>query len=372
MECSRQVTVIIGGVVSGFEVTGIPASFVGTDANKMDLKGVLKMEGSRALEPEILDNIVPFTGQPQEMNALQQSLSEGKAIQRVQTAYTTAVAVQRPRSITKVTANVLEEAKLAGASFYYGWTVKDRATGKTNKIEGPAIDLAMCAARNYGNCAIDIEVEESQSHYTFRGVFIDLESGFTCPRLYKQRRGQDIGMKDKERGEDIVFQIGQSKAVRNAVIRALPAWLIDQAIETAKAAEITKIKPENIAIARARSFDFFRQYGVTQERIEDKMGRKMDDWTDQDIVELRGMATALKEGRITAIELFPEVEVKEKDKEPQKEKEETKEITGKQKKAKEETPARVECPNGGFVTPEFCAGCKDKVDKDGVSCPVIG
>lgn len=322
---------------------------------------------AQALQPEVLDNIKSFSGSPGEMNALQAALSEGKGIQKVQTTYTTAVAVQRPRSITRVTANVLEEAKLAGASFYYGWTAKAKE-GKSEKIEGPSIDLAMCIARNYGNCAIDIDDQETLTHYIFRGAFIDLETGFTCPRLFRQRKKQNIGMKDQDRAEDITYQIGQSKVIRNCIVRATPAWLVDQAIETAKTAELNKIKPENIAIARARSFDFFRQYGVTQERIEAKITRKMDDWTAQDIVDLRGMATALKEGRVTAVELFPEIEPPKTEDEGKKEagngkvkKEPTKKAEGAEKAPEPDpTPARFECPKGGFVTVEICGKCGDK------------
>ena len=312
------------------------------------------------LSEEVLGKIIPFSGLPQEMSATEKMISSGMAIQKVQTAYTTAVAVQKSRSISRVTANVLEEAKLAGSSFYYGWTAKSK-DGKTSKIEGPSIDLAMCMARNYGNCALDVEEDETLTHYRFRGSFIDLETGFTCPRLFRQRKSQNIGMKDTDRAEDITYQIGQSKAIRNCITRAMPSWLIDLAIDTAKASELNKIKPENIAIARAKSFEFFRHYGVSQERIEAKISRKLDDWTPQDIVELRGMATALKEGRVSDKELFPEVEEKEVAKEEKKGK-------GKQKEpaftAVNEEPelAPHECPDreGATMTKEFCDSCKGR------------
>jgi len=278
------------------------------------------MEEKKTLEPEILDGIKPFSGLPDEMSAGEKMLIEGKSLQKIQTTYTTAIAVQKPRSIARVAHNVLEEAKLAGASFYYGWTAKTK-NGPV-RIEGPSIDLAMCLARHYGNCAIDIEGTETPTHFMLKGIFIDLESGFTCPRLFRQRKTQSLGgkmEKDADRQEDIVFQIGQSKAIRNAIIRAMPAWLIEQAIEMAKQAELGKIKPENIHLARTRVLNFFAPYGITPERIEAKMGRKVDDWTAQDIVDLRGMATALKEGRVSAEELFPPIPMEENQEQPKEE-----------------------------------------------------
>lgn len=342
------------------------------------------MEGKNgyALSQEIIEGIRPFAVEKE--SAGEKIMRDGFAVQRVQAPYTTAVSVQRPRSISRVTANVLEEAKLAGASFYYGWTAKKK-DGGTEKIEGPSIDLAMCMARNYGNCALDIEEDETLDHYRFKGVFIDLESGFTCPRLFRQRKSQNIGMKDQGRAEDIVYQIGQSKAVRNCIVRAMPTWLSDQAIEEAKKAELSRIKPENIALARGKTLEFFRQYGVTQDRIEVKIGAVIDSWTAQNIVDLRGMATALKEGRISAIELFPEATTTEKGEPDSAEKRTTK---AKAKKEPSQAPVVIppteekppeapqgkemapsECPDrpGDIMTKEFCDKCKDRL-----GCPTWG
>lgn len=309
------------------------------------------MEAKRTLEPEVLAGIKSFSGMPEEMSAGEKLLRDGMAVQKVQTPYATAIAVQKPRSIARVTANVLEEAKLAGSSFFYRWKVKNKKTGREDTVEGASIDLAMCMARNYGNCAIDVDDEETLSDYKFKGVFIDLESGFTCPRLFKQRKKQNIGMDDTGRAEDIIYQIGQSKAIRNAIVRAMPNWLSEQAIDAATQAELSKIKPENIAIARARAFDFFRQYGVSQERIEAKIGRKLDEWTAQDIVDLKGMATALKEGRISATELFPE---------PEQAKSEEKK--GKGKTAGDAPESKVKCPNldNAQVNVTACEKCSQR------------
>lgn len=257
------------------------------------------------LDPEIMDKIVPFSGTREEMSPSQQLIADGGALQKVETKYTTAVAVQKPRSISRVSANVLEEAKLAGTSFYYRWEVWDKTKGRKVPIQGPSIDLAMCIARNYGNCAIDVQMNETLTHYIFKGVFIDLETGFTVPRLFRQRKSQSLSDKmDRERQEDIVFQIGQSKAQRNAIVKAAPGWLVDQAIQEAERSELAKIKPENIALARARVLEFFGKHGADQESIEKSIGRPADKWTAQDIVNLRASATALQEGRVSVQELF--------------------------------------------------------------------
>ncbi len=262
------------------------------------------------LDPKTLDQTRVFSGLPEEraQTAAAALLPEApqQALMRTQTQYTTAIAVQRPRSVARMLSKVLEEARLAGESFYYYWEVEDRRKGRKVPVEGPSIDLAMSLARNYENCAVDADVTETLTHYIFKGVFIDLETGFTYTRLFRQRKSQKVSSRmDGERQEDIVFQIGQSKTQRNAITRAMPGWVVDKAIETAKQAVLSGINPDTIHQARLKVLDFFSRYGVSQAQIEQERGRPIDEWTPSDIVDLRGMATALKEGRVSATEIFP-------------------------------------------------------------------
>ena len=335
------------------------------------------MNNQTALIPittDILDNIQTFSGVPQQalpqpVQAQGQHFSQ-QTLKRVQTEYTTAMSVQKPRSLTKVVHNVLEEAKLAGASFYYRWAQYDKTKKREVPVEGPSIDLAMALARSYGNCVLAVEAEENPDHFMIKGIFIDLESGFTCPRLYRQRKGQNLGggMGD-ERKADIAFQIGQSKAQRNAIIKAMPAWLVDRAIEVAKEAELNRVQPENIVLSRQKVLDFFAQYGVAQERIEAKMHKKADEWGPSDIADLRGSATALREGRISANELFPVVEEPQGKAQPDEDKTETRAAPSSKNSAKS-GPARM--AKRGKAVEEDLLGTSEAQAREGVemkSCP---
>ena len=61
---------------------------------------------------------------------------QGRALQKVQTSYTTAVTVQQPRTIEKVARNVISESRLAGSAFYYRWEVKNKKTGRKSIVQG--------------------------------------------------------------------------------------------------------------------------------------------------------------------------------------------------------------------------------------------
>ena len=262
------------------------------------------MEEIRALSPEILEGIKPFSGDPTEMLPAERLLRNGFTLQKVGTQYATAVAVQKRRSLPTVVSNVLEEAELAGEAFYYGWNV----TTKQGKrwIQGGSISLATSIARNWGNSVVDADlVEETPTHHILKGYFIDLETGVTFGRPFRQRKQPNIGMGDDiDRKEDISFQIGLSKASRNAIFEGVPRWLVDRAIDRAQQA-VKKGLGENLEIARAEAIKYFKRYGVGQERIENALGTPADNWTPEHLVELKGMATALKEGRVTTDELFP-------------------------------------------------------------------
>ena len=262
------------------------------------------MEEIRALSPEILEGIKPFSGEPSEMLPAERLLRNGFTLQKVGTQYATAVAVQKRRSLPTVVSNVLEEAELAGEAFYYGWNV----TTKQGKrwIQGGSISLAASIARNWGNSVVDADlIEETPTHHILKGYFIDLETGVTFGRPFRQRKQPNIGMADDiDRKEDISFQIGLSKASRNAIFEGVPRWLVERAIERAQQA-VKKGIGENLEIARAEAIKYFKRYGISQERIETTLNRPADNWTPEDLVELKGMATALKEGRVTPDELFP-------------------------------------------------------------------
>ena len=72
---------------------------------------------------------------------------------------------------------------------------------------------------------------------------MDLETGFTLDRQFRQAKKWTVhGKFDESRKEDIRFQIGQSKAVRNVILNALPSILIDKAMTAAKAGVMAKVK----------------------------------------------------------------------------------------------------------------------------------
>lgn len=227
-------------------------------------------------------------------------------IQKVQTQYTTAIAVQQPRDLRRVERMAMDEAAILGEDAYYAW-----GAGQ-DRIEGPSKELAMTLVRVYGNCAIDLgEVQETKEAWIFTAKFIDLETGFTMSRQFRQSKGWTVyGKLDQARKEDIRFQIGQSKAVRNVILNAVPGWLVKRAMDKAKGGVREKIEKainekglEKVQIAY---LDVLKSKGATPERVLESMGRKnAAQLSLEDLVILAGSLAALTSGADTVEDLFP-------------------------------------------------------------------
>ncbi len=235
-------------------------------------------------------------------------LQSGQAVQKAQAGFVTAITCQKPRQRTAVLRACEEEATIAGDEFYYSWSVKNNSTGKASLVEGPGVNLILAAARNWGNCGIMVDVNETPETYIFTATFVDLETGYNLQRVFRQAKNKTIGKyKDATRAEDIVFQIGQSKAIRNVGANALPSWLIDKMMKKAKENIIARIQSKGLAKSKEETIKFFAKYNVTVPRIEAKIEKKEKAWDVEDLAKLSGAMKTLFDGQESAEDLFPEV-----------------------------------------------------------------
>ena len=233
-------------------------------------------------------------------------LDDGDALQRVQTQYSSAITVQKPRVLAMVERKVLEEAALIGAAGFYAW-----GAGK-NHIEGPSKGLSMVLVRLWGNCAVEMQpVQESRDAWIFTAAFVDLETGFTLQRQFRQSKRWTIyGNFDEARKDDIRFQIGQSKAVRNVVLNALPVWLTEKALDRAKGGVREQLEgaigEHGMDAVQAKAIRRLEALHVPEAdvlRVFDRPTRKA--LTVEDLVILLGNISALESGTDTAETMFP-------------------------------------------------------------------
>lgn len=241
-----------------------------------------------------------------DMPAGSQMIARGGVLAQTGGEHNRSMRVIQPRDLQVVNNKLMAEARVAGESFFYGW-------GKGNdKVEGPSVGLAVAAARYFGNCDVEpLPVEETDVAYFITFRFVDNETGFTMARTFRQSKRHIVhGKMDAARKEDVIFQIGQSKALRNVILNAMPKWMINAAVKAAKSGvhqRIAKyIEANGLPAAQDMMVKQLKRHGVEEKHIFDRY--KVADRSGLDIdklVMLRGDLYALDEGQERAEELFP-------------------------------------------------------------------
>lgn len=256
------------------------------------------------LEGDLLSKV--RYGTPAEM------IGDGATVQQVRTQHATALSVQQPRTLTQVKTNIMAEAGLAGSLFYYGWGQGG------NRIEGPSVKMALALARCWGNCAIEMRpMQDAGDSWVMTATFIDLETGFTCDRQFRQSKRSIVhGKHDDERKDDIRFQIGQSKAQRNVILNALPDWLVSAALQEAKRGVLKtiekKIATSSLPVVVEHALAALGKESVTEERVLAKFSvAARTALTAEHLVVIVADLKALQEGQDLPLAVYPDPTEKE-------------------------------------------------------------
>jgi hypothetical protein len=164
----------------------------------------------------------------------------------------------------------------------------------------------------YGNAAVVPEpVQETAEAFYFTHWFVDLETNIAMARQWREgKRSKVDGNMDEERKMQIRFNRGQSKNMRNVILNAMPEWLVNKAIEEAKAGARSKIEKfineKGLAAAQKYVVDQLKRTGVTEEQILAKTMRDKVEGLDlDDIVKLSGDLKSIQTGAENAANLFP-------------------------------------------------------------------
>lgn len=235
-------------------------------------------------------------------------MAQGKAIQKIETGYHTAVAVQKPRKLGDIVEALDIEAQYGGEDFYYAWSVYDKKKGKKVPVEGCSVGAALAIAREFGNCAIPVEINETSDAFIFTASFVDIEKGFTVTRVYRHKKRAAVGKYDQDRYDDMEFQKGQSKAIRNVVLAGVPKWLSSRVKRKAKEAVIAGIGKEGLDVAKDKAVTFLKGHGVKKDAVEAAIGQKYTEWDADTVATLRVMCKQILDGESSPESLFPPVE----------------------------------------------------------------
>ncbi len=232
-------------------------------------------------------------------------VASGATLMRVEHDAMLAVSVQRPRNKGKVLAEVLSDLEIVpslASRCYYTIPYKDRGT--TVHVTGPSIHAARNLARAWGNCAAKaVVIGEDSEKVTLAGVFVDLETNVrferpqTVSRYLKRRDGRREHLADHKLIQAI--QAGASKAERNAILAGLPDWLV-QSYDT----KARKLAADATRQQLSKLLEAFLEFGVRRDVLESHIGCALENATDEQLADLRGIYAALRDKQATPEEIF--------------------------------------------------------------------
>lgn len=217
-------------------------------------------------------------------------------VSRVEIDTQIATAKKYPRSIKAFKQQALEMATLdedTAASMFY---TLPRA-GK--KIQGPSIRMAEVVGTSYGNLRYGARIVSTDASFiTAQGACHDLEKNIAITYEVRRRITNRQGQRFNDDMIQTTGNAAMSIALREAIFRVVPRSLFNSIYEASKLASIGKAK--TMAEQRHGAFDWFKKAGATEAQLLAFLERQgIDDVTTDDIITLRGLVTAIKEGEIT-------------------------------------------------------------------------
>lgn len=228
------------------------------------------------------------------------------------------IALRNPRDWDQVRQNILRECERPSfannKSVYY---IKPIGNG----VEGLGIRFVEAALRHMGNTLIEsmmtyedddkeihrVTVSDLQCNTTF---WTDVIVTKTVERSKPLDDGSFISVRKNSYGkfaytvpatdDDLPNKRGAliSKAIRSQGERLIPGDIKDEAIEIIKEIRLKEIKKDPDA-ERKRIADSFIKIGVKVSDLQDYLGHKLDTCSPAELVELRGIFSAIREGEAT-------------------------------------------------------------------------
>lgn len=212
-----------------------------------------------------------------------------------------ATAKQYPRNLARVLGNIetlaTMDEEVAGSCFY---TL--RRQGKV--IEGASVRMAEIIASSWGNLRVQARIIGNDGKMiTAQGVCHDLESNYAVSAEVKRRITDKNGHTFSEDMQVVTGNAACAIAMRNALFKVVPAALVKKVIDKAK--KVSLGESMTLETSRTKMLQYFKTIGVEEKQILDYLSiEKVDEINIDMVIELRGLANAIKEGTTTAKEAF--------------------------------------------------------------------
>jgi hypothetical protein len=267
---------------------------------------------SDAREPEVMPDVTGET--------MVDLLKGGAMIAKIENDTLSMAALARPRNEKRILDAALEALEIApdlAERTYYSLPFKKHIKGCRDRkncdcevewVRGVSVKGALDLGRRWGNCTATVRIlSEDEDGCHMEGVFLDYESNFrvTTPRAVSKWttwNGQRQKMFD-DRYEKLMAA-NASKALRNAILNGIPDYLVQRYYDKAReiAVGLASGKPDEPRHLKILSS--FALLGVERPQLEQLIGNTIEDVTDEQVANLRGVKNAILAGEQTIEEIF--------------------------------------------------------------------
>lgn len=175
-------------------------------------------------------------------------------------------------------------------------------------VTGPSVHLARILVQQYGNIRVQQRIKQiSDRTVVAEAVAFDLETNYAVAVEARRSIVDRMGKRYSESMIETTAMACLAVAERNAILKIIPKGIIDQVYDTAfNFVNGDLSDKQQLLIAQKKAFDFFSgKYDANEDDILKVLGlRSTGQITKEHIADLRGYMQALKDGELTAIELF--------------------------------------------------------------------
>lgn len=255
--------------------------------------------------------------QAQELEVVQISTTDAlMALNKAEVDVQIATAKAYPRNLSNVLRDIETLATLdeetAQSCFYIL-----RRQGKI--IEGASIRMAEIIASSWGNIRVQSRIIGNDGKMiTAQGVCMDLEKNVAFSSEVKRRITDKYGKPYNDDMQVVTGNAACAIAMRNAVLKVVPSALIKKVMTKVKQVSLG----ESLTLEQQRSnmLAYYQKLGVDADKVFEYLSvSKVDEINSDMLIELRGLANAIKDGQTTIQETFfpkPDVVVNEEDGKP--------------------------------------------------------
>ena len=178
-------------------------------------------------------------------------------------------------------------------------------------VRGPSIRLVEVLARHWGNIMSGItEVDVQGDTTTIKCFAWDLETNASDEKTFsvKHERSTKKGSYRLTDERDIYEMVANKGARRKraCLLAVMPGWYVDAALEECDKTLSDSLSKsgESLEEIIEKTVNAFAGFGITPEQISAKLNKDIAKLSNNDIVKLRHLYSAIKDGFVKATDAF--------------------------------------------------------------------